>query len=119
MRSDEHNRLALATSAAALVAVPAGVTVNAGLPQLGCSVGARPEQASWLFGAFLLSAAATLPLGGAVGDNVRRRNAILAGLAVLAGGPAACAAATGSVGLFAGRVAQGVASGMILPNGWR
>jgi EmrB/QacA subfamily drug resistance transporter len=93
-----------------------GSVVNVGLPAVGRSLGADGAGLSWVINGYLLPLSALLLLGGAAGDRYGRRRLLLAGVALFALASLLCAAAPGLGWLIAGRVMQGCAAALLMPN---
>ena len=85
------------------------------LPQLSVELGATAAQRQWIVDAFVLVFAALLVAGGVLADRYGRRRALLAGLALFAGGSVACALVSDPGLLIAARVLQALGPPLVLP----
>ncbi|MFH9673690.1 MFS transporter [Streptomyces sp. NPDC017405] len=111
------NRPVLLTlCACVLVAQSMVAAVNLLLPQL-VSSGLHPShtQLLWTVDAYVIVFAGLLIPAGALGDRYGRKGALLAGLALFAGGAAAGALASGPAVLIAGRALSGAGAALITP----
>lgn len=112
-----HPRIILAaTILTSSLAFIDGSVVNVGLPAIGRSIGADGAGLSWVINGYLLPLSALLLLGGAAGDRFGRRRVLLLGIALFALASLACAAASTLAWLTAGRVLQGAAAALLMPN---
>ena len=93
-----------------------GSVVNVALPAMAADLGAEPAGLQWIVNAYLLPLSALLLLGGAAGDRYGRRRLFLGGIALFAAASLICAVAPSLELLIAGRVLQGAASAMLMPN---
>ncbi|MDB5936432.1 MAG: transporter [Massilia sp.] len=110
-------RIILATTIlASSLAFIDGSVVNVGLPAVGRSLGADGAGLSWVVNGYLLPLSALLLLGGAAGDRYGRRRLLLAGVALFALASLLCAGAPDLYWLVAGRVMQGCAAALLMPN---
>ena len=110
-------RLTLAASIlASSLAFVDGSVVNVALPAIGADLHADGPGLQWIVNGYLLPLSALLLLGGAAGDKFGRRRLFLAGIAIFALASALCALAPSLALLHAGRVLQGAASAMLMPN---
>ncbi|WP_369374784.1 MDR family MFS transporter [Promicromonospora sp. Populi] len=73
------------------------------------------EQVPWLFSAYTLAQAVTVPLYGRLADVFGRKRVILAGIALFVLGSVLCAVAWSMPALIWFRVLQGLGAGAILP----
>ena len=113
----EQPRWVLATTIlASSLAFIDGSVVNVGLPAIGRSLGADAGALQWVVNAYLLPLSALLLLGGGLGDRLGRRRLLTAGIALFALASVGCALAPSSTLLLAGRLLQGVAAAMLMPN---
>jgi DHA2 family methylenomycin A resistance protein-like MFS transporter len=85
------------------------------LPQLSLDLGATATQREWIVDAFVLVFASLLVAGGVLADRYGRRRALLAGLALFAGGSVACALVSDPQLLIAARVLQALGPPLVLP----
>ena len=72
-------------------------------------------QFSWLFSAYLLAQAATVPVYGKLADTFGRRPIMIAGIAIFLLGSILCALAWDMTALIVFRAVQGLGAGGILP----
>ncbi|MGZ3406461.1 MAG: MFS transporter, partial [Polyangia bacterium] len=93
-----------------------GSVVNVALPAIGHGLKADATGLQWVVNAYLLPLSALLLAGGAVGDLYGRRRMLVAGVAVFAVASVLCALAPSLALLLAGRVLQGAAAALLLPN---
>ncbi|MDT7662184.1 MAG: hypothetical protein QOD04_1740, partial [Pseudonocardiales bacterium] len=70
----------------------------------------------WVVDGYVVVFACLLVPAGALADRVGRKGALLAGMAVFAGGTAVCAAAPSVAVLVCGRVIAGVGAAAVLPT---
>ena len=70
---------------------------------------------SWVFSAYLLTQAASVPIYGKLADLFGRRSVFLAGTAIFAGGSFLCGAAGSMIQLVLFRALQGLGAGAVLP----
>ncbi len=86
------------------------------LPTIVGDIGGRAEL-SWVISAYLLTASASGPLYGKLGDLFGRRSLYMIAVATFVGGSLVCAAAGDVIQLIAGRAIQGIGAGglMTLP----
>jgi EmrB/QacA subfamily drug resistance transporter len=113
----DHPRLVLAaTMLASSLAFIDGSVVNVGLPAIGRSLGARAGDLPWVIDAYLLPLSALLLFGGAAGDRFGRRRVLIIGTSLFALASCACALAPTLPVLLIGRVVEGAAAAMLMPN---
>jgi MFS family permease len=93
------------------------VTPMATLPGTAADLGADAAARAWLLSAMPVGLAAGLLAAGVLGDNFGRRRVYVAGLAMLAAGAFACAAARESVVFVAARILEGLGGAAILACG--
>ncbi|PRY16699.1 DHA2 family efflux MFS transporter permease subunit [Kineococcus rhizosphaerae] len=105
--------LAALLSATFMATVDASI-VNVALPTLSRELHAPASDTVWVTTAFLLAAACCIPATAALGDRVGRRRLFLVGVPAFTLASVACAAAPTLGVLVAARVAQGVASALVL-----
>jgi EmrB/QacA subfamily drug resistance transporter len=116
-RSGEHPRLILATTIlASSLSFIDGSVVNVGLPAVGRSLHASGAALSWVINGYTLPLTALLLLGGVLGDVFGRRRLLLAGVILFGLASLVCVLAPGITVLLAGRVLQGIAAALLLPN---
>jgi EmrB/QacA subfamily drug resistance transporter len=103
-------------SACVVVVVAMVAAINLALPELSAS-SLRPSSTAllWIVDAYILVFACLLIPGGAVGDRLGRKGALLAGLGTFAAGCLASAAAPTVGVLVAGRVVSGLGAALVMP----
>ncbi|BDH58739.1 MFS transporter [Tsukamurella sp. PLM1] len=89
---------------------------NIALPSIQRDLGLTPGGAVWIAEAYALSFAACLIPGGALGDRVGPRAAMLTGISVFTLASVLVAASSTLSVLLAGRVFQGACAAMIVPQ---
>lgn len=97
----------------ALVALDATVIATA-VPSIVRDVGGF-TRFPWLFSAYLLTQAVTVPLYGRFADVVGRRPVLLLGIALFVGGSLLCGAAPSMPVLIGARALQGLGAGAVQP----
>jgi EmrB/QacA subfamily drug resistance transporter len=90
------------------------VTVAA--PDIRAELGGSYALVQWMSVGYTLAMAALLLVGGRLGDVVGRRRMLLGGLAGFTAASLLCAVAPGAELLVGGRVLQGMAGAMMLPQ---
>ncbi|MGL5858552.1 MAG: MFS transporter [Angustibacter sp.] len=90
--------------------------VNLALPAIGRDLDADLVGLQWTINGYLLTLAALILLGGALGDRLGRRRVFLWGAGGFAVSSLLCAVAPSVELLIAGRVLQGVASALLTPG---
>ena len=116
-RRAEHPNLVLTTTIlASSLAFVDGSVVNVGLPAIQASLHAEASDLQWVINAYLLPLSALLLFGGAAGDRFGRRWILLLGTSLFAVCSLLCATAPNLPWLLTGRVLQGAASALLLPN---
>jgi EmrB/QacA subfamily drug resistance transporter len=103
-------------SVASLMVVLDMLVVTTALNTIRLDLGASIEELEWTINAFTLSFAVLLLLASALGDRYGRKRLFLGGLGLFIVASAACAMASNTGLLIAGRAAQGVGSAMIMPH---
>jgi EmrB/QacA subfamily drug resistance transporter len=93
-----------------------GSVVNVGLPAIGRDLGAGGAGLAWIVNGYLLPLSALLLTGGAAGDRFGRRRLLMLGVALFALASVVCVVAPTLAWLVAGRVLQGVAAALLMPN---
>lgn len=96
------------------VAVLNQTVVATALPGILADLGGL-DRYSWVFTAYLLGLTVSMPAYGALSDRYGRRRFMLIGLALLAVGSLAAAAAGSMSQLIAARAVQGLGAGAIIP----
>ncbi|MGW4598089.1 MFS transporter [Streptomyces sp. NPDC004457] len=93
-----------------------GSVVAIANPEIGRELHASTAQLQWVTNAYLLALAATLILGGKLGDRFGRRTFYLAGVAGFALSSVAIGLSGSITGVVAFRALQGVFGGLLMPN---
>ena len=73
------------------------------------------SQYSWVFTAYMLASAVTIPLYGKLGDLYGRKRVLLISIAIFLAGSALCGIATSMPMLIAFRALQGIGAGGLIP----
>jgi len=82
--------------------------VNVALPRIASGLHMSADGLEWVIGAYALSLAALIPMGGASGDRYGRKRVFLAGMAIFTLGSVACAVSPTPALLIAARAVQGM-----------
>ena len=90
--------------------------VNVALPTLGEDLGASTSELQWVVNAYLVTLAALVLAGGALGDRLGRRRVFVAGTVWFAVASLACALAPTPVTLIVARAVQGVGAALLVPG---
>jgi EmrB/QacA subfamily drug resistance transporter len=90
--------------------------VNVAIPGTQRDLSASPAAVQWIVAGFALALASGLVLGGRLGDLYGRRRLFALGLALFTLASAACGAAPNVSVLITGRVAQGAAAALLMPQ---
>jgi EmrB/QacA subfamily drug resistance transporter len=90
--------------------------VNVALPRLGADLGATTEGLQWTLNGYLLTLAAFVLLGGALGDRYGRRRVFLLGVIAFTGASVACGLAQNVEGLIIARFVQGLGGALLTPG---
>ncbi|MFJ8543662.1 MFS transporter [Streptomyces sp. NPDC093586] len=93
-----------------------GSVVAIANPEIGRDLHASTAQLQWVTNAYLLALAATLILGGKLGDRFGRRTYYLAGVAGFTVASVAIGLSGSIGGVVAFRALQGVFGGLLMPN---
>ncbi|MFD0312984.1 MFS transporter [Streptomyces flavalbus] len=93
-----------------------GSVVAIANPAIGVDLNASTAQLQWVTNAYLLALAATLILGGKLGDRFGRRTFYLVGVAGFALSSVAIGLAGSIDGVILFRALQGVFGGLLMPN---
>ena len=93
-----------------------GTVVNVALPTLQQALSATAAEVQWVVESYMLTLAALLLLGGALGDRFGRRRVFAAGVAVFASASLACAVAPDIRGLILARGVQGIGGALLTPG---
>ena len=90
--------------------------VNVALPSMQTSLNASSGALEWVAAGYGLTSAVFLITSARLGDRIGRRRVFSLGLALFTLSSVACGAATSSEILIAGRLVQGVAGALLMPN---
>jgi len=90
--------------------------INVAIPSISEDLGAGPTQVQLLVAGFVLAFGLLLVPSGRFGDLYSRRGMFLAGLALFTLSSLVCAVSFSIEMLIAGRIAQGLAAGMLMPQ---
>ncbi|MGC5029277.1 MFS transporter [Micromonospora sp. DT229] len=107
--------LAAAVLASGMVFLDSTV-VNVALPRLGADLGASVSGLQWTVSGYLLTLAAFVLLGGALGDRFGRRRIFLLGVIWFTGASVLCGLALRTDWLVAARLLQGVGGALLTPG---
>ncbi len=109
------SRAALAgLSLAMLMPSLATSSANAALPELSHAFSASFQAAQWIVLSYLLTVTALLMAAGRLGDMLGRRQVLLAGMIIFAGGSFASGIAPGLELLIAARIVQGSGAAIMM-----
>jgi MFS family permease len=90
--------------------------INVAIPAISADLGAGPTEIQLLVAGFVLAFGLLLVPSGRFGDLYSRRGMFLAGLALFTMSSLVCAVSFSIELLIAGRIAQGFAAGMLMPQ---
>jgi EmrB/QacA subfamily drug resistance transporter len=93
-----------------------GTVVNVALPTIGKDFGASVDGLQWIVNGYLLTLAALILLGGALGDRYGRRRVFLIGAVWFAAASLLCGLAPSLQLLVLARVLQGVGGALLAPG---
>jgi len=106
----------LATVLGSSLAMLDATVVNVALPRIGTDLGADLADLQWTLGAYALTLASFILLGGALGDRFGRRRVFVVGTAWFAAASALCGLAPNVETLVAARALQGVGGALLTPG---
>lgn len=89
--------------------------LNVAIPSIQRELGASASSLQWIVDSYALVFAALLLPAGALGDRFGRKQALLLGLVIFAGGSAVSGIGTGSAQVIVGRVITGVGAAFVMP----
>jgi len=115
LRSERGPILLAVMLSTALVALDATIVATA-VPAIVRDLGGFRE-IPWLFSAYLLAQAATVPVNGKLADRLGRKPVMGYGIAMFFVGSIVCGAAGNMTVLIAGRAIQGLGAGAVQPMG--
>ncbi len=98
-----------------LIIVMANTSLLVAAPAMTRDLGLSGSDLQWVIDAYTVPYAALMLVMGAIGDKYSRRGALLAGLAVFAGGSVAGSLAHSTAAVIAARAVMGVGAAMIMP----
>ncbi|MEQ9619801.1 MAG: DHA2 family efflux MFS transporter permease subunit [Deltaproteobacteria bacterium] len=90
--------------------------VSVALPRIQTDLGMSQSGLQWIINAYVLSLAATVALGGRLGDRFGRVRAFVTGVILFAFASAACGLAPNEAVIIASRAFQGVAASLMVPS---
>jgi len=93
-----------------------GTVVNVALKAIGEDLDASLAELQWITNGYLLTLAALILVGGALGDRYGRRRIFVIGVVAFAGASLACGLAPTPEVLIAARLFQGVGSALLTPG---
>jgi EmrB/QacA subfamily drug resistance transporter len=116
MRSQSRNGWTLAiVSVALFMVVLDNLVVSVALPTIHRDLGASIQSLEWTVNAYVLSYAALLLTGAALGDRFGRRRMFLTGMALFTAASAGAALAPTTGTLVAARAIQGIGAAIVTP----
>ncbi len=115
LRSERGPVLGAVMLSTALIALDSTIIATA-VPSVVADLGGF-SQFPWLFSAYLLAQAVTIPIYGKLADMVGRKPLMIFGIAVFVAASLFCGLAWSMPALIAGRVLQGIGAGAIQPIG--
>jgi EmrB/QacA subfamily drug resistance transporter len=93
-----------------------GTVVNVALPKIGRDLGASTSALQWILNGYLLTLAALVLLGGALGDRYGRRRIFVFGASLFTVASLLCAIAPSSQLLVVARLVQGIGGALLTPG---
>jgi EmrB/QacA subfamily drug resistance transporter len=90
--------------------------VNVALPRIGRDLGADVATLQWIVNGYLLTLAALILLGGALGDHLGRRRIFVVGVVWFAAGSLMCGLTPDDLVLVAARAFQGIGGALLTPG---
>lgn len=108
--------LLAATVAASGIAFLDSTAVTVALPSIGDDLGADVAGLQWVIDGYLVTMAALILLGGALGDHHGRRRVFATGVTVFAAASVGCAAAPSVETLVGARLVQGAGAALLTPS---
>ena len=114
----ERNRFWIFVAALASVSMTAieGTIVATAMPTIVGALGDF-DLMSWVFAAYLLTQAVTIPIYGRLADLYGRKPLLLAGISVFLAGSVLCGLARSMAALVLFRIVQGIGAGAVMPVG--
>ncbi len=89
--------------------------VSVALPRIQRDLDLSQSGLQWVMNAYILALAATVAVGGRLGDIMGRRKGFVGGVLLFATASAACGTAASEAGLIAARVLQGIGAAFMQP----
>jgi EmrB/QacA subfamily drug resistance transporter len=108
--------IVFATTLGSALALLDATVVNVALRQIGTDLGADLGSLQWTVGAYALTLASLVLLGGALGDRLGRRRMFLVGMAWFTAASVLCGLASNVEVLIAARALQGVGGALLTPG---
>lgn len=108
--------IVLTTVLGSSMALLDSTVVNVALPRMGRDLGADLAVLQWTVNAYLLTLAALILVGGALGDRFGRRRVFVLGVVWFAAGSLLCGIAPNAGILIAARALQGVGGALLTPG---
>lgn len=105
-----------ATVLGSAIAFMTSTVVNVALPAIGRDLDADVTGLQWVLNSYLVTLAALILLGGALGDRYGRRRVFVVGIAGFGVASALCALAPTLESLVAARALQGATAAMLTPG---
>lgn len=114
-RAGRRRRWTLLLMCVATFMIQLDVTVvNVALPRIQDGLGIGAGGLEWVIGAYALSLAALIPVGGVLGDHFGRKRIFLGGMSIFVLGSVGCALAATPALLITARAVQGVGGAAML-----
>lgn len=115
-KGDPGRAIVLVSSAALFMTMLDSTAVNVALPTMGRELALDVGGLQWVVNAYVLSFAALLWAGGALGDRWGRRRSFLAGLGLFTVASALCGLSGSTAQIVAFRAAQGAGAALLMPG---
>lgn len=90
--------------------------VNTALDAMGKTLGGGVAELQWVVSAYTIAFAAFILTAGALGDRIGAKRVFMAGFAIFTAASLACALSPNAIVLIAGRLVQGLAAAILVPN---
>jgi EmrB/QacA subfamily drug resistance transporter len=113
--ASRHGLITAVVCLALAAVVAAMASLNVALPDIARDTHASQTDLVWVIDAYSLAFAALLLPGGAIGDRYGRRFALIAGLALFAGGSAVAMTAHSASELIVLRAILGLGAALVMP----
>ncbi|WP_051832555.1 MFS transporter [Streptomyces katrae] len=108
--------IVLATVLGSTMALLDSTVVNVALPTIGVDLGADLAVLQWTVNAYMLTLAALILVGGALGDRFGRRRVFVLGVVWFAAASLLCGIAPNAGILIAARALQGIGGALLTPG---